>query len=636
MEKKKENKGEPVPPASTYDQNIAFFQKELPQLLNSLQLVPELRGKREPTKNGSLTLSYSVDNTPYYLHSRFNPERESEKLLQSKDLNADHIVVMGLGMGHHLEQIMIKKDPLSRVLIVEPELEILRHSLHSFQWFKWIKRRDFFYVFGADLDVVAETIHDFINIAAFEKFEFIDLPSETRLLGAFFTKARETMEAEIKTNLYDFKTRLAESYMVPRNILKNLPQILKNRPVAHLRNAFQGVPGIIVSAGPSLDKNVLLLNKIKDRAIMVAVDTALKPLLSRSIQPHFTAIGDPSHKNYMHVQGTGQKLEHYIVAEAGISHQVYKDFPRKIFSLSIGKAIVKMLEAHSEPWGEIEAWGSVISVALHFAVYMGLNPIIFVGQDFAFSNTRNHCRGTSWEENIIQYSNSLDVLQRSETQSISGNRKVLEINDIYGHNTYTSERLTLYKNYLARLVAKYPNLQFINATEGGIFSEIPRMNFQEALKRFVFSKKAVNFKELQKLPTLDKKENIDKLVLFLGQKRDYFKEYLERVEEVISMLEKSTALIPDQLLPVIQHAEQLQNLLYSDTENGEIMEMWSAAPMYHFLKSYKRIRGNRLDEVTIRKGLTLFKEYYQGIKPLLKDIVSRCSTAQKELVQSQT
>jgi hypothetical protein len=103
------------------------------------------------------------------------------------------------------------------------------------------------------------------------------------------------------------------------------------------------------------------------------------------------------------------------------------------------------------------------------------------------------------------------------------------------------------------------------------------------------------------------------------------------VEEVIKILEKSTTLTPDHLLPVLQHAEQLQNLLYTDTENGEIMEMWSAAPMYHFLKSYKRIRDNRLDEATLRKGLTLFQDYYKSIKPLLKDIIERCSAAKKAL-----
>ncbi|MCP5052562.1 MAG: motility associated factor glycosyltransferase family protein, partial [bacterium] len=541
------------------------------------------------------------------------------------------IVILGLGLGYHLQAIFEKKDPLARVLLVEPEIEILHHSLKVLDWARLLKRKDFFYVFGSDLNVIMETVHDFINIGAFDRLEFIELSSETRLLRSFFTKARETLDSEIKANIYDFKTRLAESYMVPRNILQNLPGVLNSRPITHLQNRFAGTPGIIVSAGPSLDRNILSLKKINNRALMVAVDTALKPLLSRSIQPHFTAIGDPSHKNYLHLQGTEKQLEHFIVAEAGISNQVYRDFPGNIFSLSIGKAIVRMLENNSEPLGEIHAWGSVISIALDFAVYMGLNPIIFVGQDFAFSNTRNHCRGTSWEEKKIEYSRNLDELQRFEAQSIAGNRKVIEVDDIYGHKTYTSERLTLYKNFLARLVSKYPHVQFINATEGGIFSEIPRMNLQDAIQRFVFGREPVDVQKLHRLPTLNKKENIQRLIEFLNQKAEFFRDYLEQLVQTLKLMEKAGTMEFNLLTLLIQQSEQLQNNVYILEENGEMLEMWSAAPMYHFLKEYKHIRNRPLNESTVRKGLELFKKYFRGIKPLVKDIVKQLEKTSKTL-----
>jgi len=41
----------------------------------------------------------------------------------------------------------------------------------------------------------------------------------------------------------------------------------------------------------------LFLKQIQNRGVLISVDTALKPLLSRNIQPHFTAIADPSYKN---------------------------------------------------------------------------------------------------------------------------------------------------------------------------------------------------------------------------------------------------------------------------------------------------------------------------------------------------
>jgi tRNA (guanine-N(7)-)-methyltransferase len=580
-----------------------------------------------------LTLVYTHNNTPYYLHSKFNPEKESLKILQAKNLSADHIVVLGLGLGYHLEKIMETKDPLSRVLLVEPDLELVGHSLHTFRWHKFLDRKDFFYVLGTDLGHLAETLHVFISMAEFEKVEFIELSSETRILSVFFTKAKETLDAEIKSHLYDFKTHLAESYMVPRNILRNLYWILKSRPITHLKNYFPGTPGFIISAGPSLDKNVLHLKKIRNRGVFITVDTALKPLLKRSLQPHFTAIGDPSHKNYLHLQGTETRLQHFIAAEAGIASQVFKDFQGKIFALSIGKPIVRIIEENSEPLGEIEAWGSVISIALDFAVYIGLNPIIFVGQDFAFTDTRNHCRGTSWEEKKIEYSRSLDDLQRFETQSIAGNRKINETEDIYGNKTFTSERLELYKNYLARLLTRYPDVKFINATQGGIFSEIPHMPLYQAIKKFVYGKRTINFNRIRQKPTLNKRNNINRLLDFLSQTKEFFENYLTTIKEALTFLENNNDFAPAAAFPRLRQLEQLYQHLYSNIRYGEILEMWSAAPIYYFLKEYKRLRNQELNETIIRKSFEIYETYFRNIQPLVEDIIKHFKRSSGQLAK---
>jgi hypothetical protein len=617
----------PKPPEDLYAENLRFIQHHHPHLFQLLQSVPLAGSKTETAKNGSLTLVYHHNQTPFYLHSRFNPEAESLKLVKKKDFHADHIVVFGLGLGYHLQQVMELKDPLARVFLVEPEVEIFHQSLKCTDWKRLLNRKDFFYVLGPDTGAISDIIHQFINIAGFDKLEFIELPSETRLLNVFFGKAKEAIEAEVKSNLYDFKTRLAESYMVPRNVLKNLPLVLKTKPITVLKDAFKGTPGVIVSAGPSLDRNILELKKIRDRAVIVAVDTALKPLLARSIRPHFTAAGDPSHKNYLHLQGTEHIPRHFIVAEPGISHQVYRDFKDRIFSLSVGKAIVRMLENHSEPLGEVQAWGSVISIALDFAVYMGLNPIIFVGQDFAFSGTRNHCRGTSWEEKIIEYSRGLDELQRFETQSIAGNRKVLETLDIYGHKIYSSERLMLYKNFLAKLVSGYPHVRFINATEGGIFSDIPNMTLYDAMRRYIFPVGPVDFTRLQEFSTMDKEENVQRLTGFLDEKHRFFKDYRDKLKETLKLLSKSKQADPAALTAMFRQAEEVHGLPYAPgekgTENGELLEMWSAAPIYHFMKEYKSIRNQALNQATIKEGLEIYKKYFRGITPLVKDIVKQ-------------
>src|SRR4029077_4950210 len=66
---------------------------------------------------------------------------------------------------------------------------------------------------------------------------------------------------------------------------------------------FANMPLVIVSAGPSLDRNVRDLKGMEDRCFILAVDTALRPLLAAGIVPHAVIIADPTELNASHVAG---------------------------------------------------------------------------------------------------------------------------------------------------------------------------------------------------------------------------------------------------------------------------------------------------------------------------------------------
>ena len=52
------------------------------------------------------------------------------------------------------------------------------------------------------------------------------------------------------------------------------------------------ITGIVVAAGPSLNKNIKELKRAKGKAFIIAVDTALKPLLREGIIPDMFFIVD--------------------------------------------------------------------------------------------------------------------------------------------------------------------------------------------------------------------------------------------------------------------------------------------------------------------------------------------------------
>ena len=61
-----------------------------------------------------------------------------------------------------------------------------------------------------------------------------------------------------------------------------------------LKNIFPQVPVILVSAGPSLDKNIGFIKSARNQIIVITVATALKPLLKNNIAPDFVIAIDPN------------------------------------------------------------------------------------------------------------------------------------------------------------------------------------------------------------------------------------------------------------------------------------------------------------------------------------------------------
>ena len=71
-----------------------------------------------------------------------------------------------------------------------------------------------------------------------------------------------------------------------RQIALMSPQISFGPRLEPLFKKFAGRPAVCVSAGPSLDKNFMLLKNIQDKCLIIAADAVLGKLLRNGIKPH--------------------------------------------------------------------------------------------------------------------------------------------------------------------------------------------------------------------------------------------------------------------------------------------------------------------------------------------------------------
>lgn len=116
--------------------NIVILKEVFPTTLLKLREIENNIDERfikiEETKNGCKTLSIKKEEKWVYLHSKYNPIREAEAIIDEyKDIKEETSVIFyGVGLGYHIDAFL-EKHPDVNFYIYEPIPEILYHYLSN-------------------------------------------------------------------------------------------------------------------------------------------------------------------------------------------------------------------------------------------------------------------------------------------------------------------------------------------------------------------------------------------------------------------------------------------------------------------------------------------------------------------------
>lgn len=112
-----------------------------------------------------------------------------------------------------------------------------------------------------------------------------------------FPEKVEEFVKKLRKHVFDIEvswnTQVRYTNVTATNLFKNFPYLCEGYGVQELKNILpKDFPVIIVSAGPSLNKNIQDLKLAKGKACIIATDTAMKPLLNAGIIPDLFVIVD--------------------------------------------------------------------------------------------------------------------------------------------------------------------------------------------------------------------------------------------------------------------------------------------------------------------------------------------------------
>lgn len=397
------------------------------------------------------------------LHSRRDPVAEADRLLGPMTAN-DLVIVVGGGAGFVLDALE-RRNTASRVLVLEPSAASLRAALSRRSWKAQIES-------GRLRLLAGPTYHGWTDLAS-----WVGAAAWSPLLVVHPVIGRERPDdveraADVVKRLLfnasaneSARRAFAGPYLL--NTLTNLRRLLTSRDVGELYGRFGGAPVFVLAAGPSLDRNLVDLKANRDGALVIAVDTALRPCLAAGVEPDLVVAVDPGEVNLRHLAVGTAPLRTHLVAEPSLAPGSFDAFADRVFTFRVDRH-------HPWPWlqeqgldrSRLLAWGSVLTTALDLAVKLGCDPIVLLGADFAYTDGQPYCRGTAfeedWEEAVAAGMPLKDVWRTWMRLPVVRER------GIDGRDVETSPHLLAFRDWVAAFCGRQAGTRFVNGTGRGL------------------------------------------------------------------------------------------------------------------------------------------------------------------------
>lgn len=346
---------------------------------------------------GYPTVAVNTDKGTVHLHSTFYPEKETEAYWQNKlpsGEESDLVIFVGFGLGYHIHEL-IKKRPGVKIVVLEPHTSVWELAVRNMDLSYLASARFFLALVGGDSDNVRFALlrvygelrsHGAIKgmkvyvHPAFEQYVegWLDILQAVRMSISGFTGGLATV--------------LGTTELWYNNSLINLKFALRDPLLNNCPNLFKGCPAVIIGAGPSLMENMEFLKKIyaEKSALLITAGTAYPALVKSGINPHFLGTVDASELNWelINIQAYREFHQETILLYDIITHPwILRDFQGdRAWAYSNSSPWAGIYDSCWKTGEPISAVASVSTFLFVLALKFGCNPIVLVGNDYAYRN----------------------------------------------------------------------------------------------------------------------------------------------------------------------------------------------------------------------------------------------------------
>jgi len=486
---------------------------------SNIDKAKEYKVYEEISKDNKKILRIFTEGKSIYLGSKYSVQRDIDSI---KDfilsIEDKYSIIIGLGTGEYIKEIdpFIKED--NKLIIIEPNIEVYNKYIYE----KENKYENITIISMTDENL--KYLELYIGSIALKSFVVHEYPNYRNAYTEEVHKIYELIRSVTRRRVINRNTNIFFSKIWFESTISDLKYLSKSKNIVNMKNAYSGKPAVIVSAGPSLSKNISQLKQFEDKAVIFTGGRAWRTLIEEGIKADFLSIIDAHELSYELVDEVINKEEVTLVHS--------EILPNKVLKLHKGNRVFYPYA----PWINdiVEnpnynfTHSSVAHTCTKLAMYMGCNPIIFLGQDLAYTDDKVHAENAEFVQE--KYKNKEDITKVADSFSPY-------VEDIYGNKVRTSMTLSLFREQFEEIIKESPEIEFINSTEGGANikgTEIKKFMDNKAIFDNVIDKKQISIN----YENMDGCISDDKIIDIIDCAINYLKELENKLIEAIKHNEK--------------------------------------------------------------------------------------------------
>lgn len=505
----------------------------MPMVSEQMKAFDDKKNKRlteiEETRSSNNTISIMKENKKVYLHSKYNPLREAETIVNAlEDIDENtNIIFYGTGLGYHIQSILEKFKNIN-YYIYEPIPELLYSFLSNVNLKKLQPNR----LMGINTNFTGDQLEKFVDRNR-KKIKVVELPSHVQHFPEEFKEFNQSLIKLVKGKRNSIATNYSFQKRWVVNSIKNFNEVMKTQNILiEKRNAFKGKAAILVAAGPSLNDEIDNLREIQENglAYIFSVGSSINTLIHHGIYPDAVCTYDPTiHNNqkvFKLIKEEGIKNIPLIFGSS-VGYEVIRDYPGEKYHMITSQDTVAsyfLKDKLSKSIPIVQDAPSIAVVTLQMLSIIGFSSVFLVGQNLGYRGKERYSEGISYAKELTEDEIKLGIW----------------VKDVKGNEILTNETFNSMRKQMEEYIKYLPKTSVINTTKGGAhiegtkFADLKSVMENELTKRIVSDTGLKGNKTNYDREYLNTKiKNMDKSYKYALKNNEEYKLTLTKIEKAL-------------------------------------------------------------------------------------------------------